>query len=201
MAGTNKAIVEKAFKDFEKRMDQQVFGQLDKYCRDILRKAVWERQHFTGGHNFTGNLVNSIVVCMFRKSTGKKYKYFAYDTIKLPIRRELSALTSRGKRRKNRIIFHPGSRFGSQDWSGEWSTLKPDNLIPTDESWGQNDAVQFASIWYPTNTNLDFTICVAYASEYASFVEHERHTTGYVNTLDYAERMGIEYYGLKPATR
>lgn len=199
MADNNAKTIDKAFADFAKRVDQQIFGQLDAFCKDLLRKAVWERLHSTGAHQFTGNLVNSIVVCMYRRSTGKKYNYYAYNSVKLPIRRELSSLSSRGRRRKNRIWFRPGSRFGSVDWSGNWSSLDPEKLVATDESWGQNDALSFASHWHPISISNDFSICVAYTSEYASFVENERQTTGYLNTLDYAERMAIEYYQLKPA--
>lgn len=199
MADSNKQIVEKAFKGYAQHIEKVTFGELDKYCKDVLRKAVWERLHVAFGHNYTGNLINSIVVCMYRKSTGRKYDYFAYNSVKLPIRRELSALNTRGKYRRNNINFGPGSKFGREDWTGQWSTLRAENLVPTDESWGQNDAINFANTWIPSNPDLSFVICVAYTSEYASYVEEHRKTTGYLGTLDYAERMAIEYYHLKPA--
>ena len=194
MAGANLMIVRKAFKGYSEHIDKIVYNRLDKWCENILRAAVGFRIRQPEGHNFTGNLINSICVLLYRKSTGTKTSYFAFDKagIKLPIRREVSGLTARRKQRKNRIWFRP-------DWSGEQSALKGSELIPTDESWGQNDAQSFANWWTPQNLNCDFVICVAYTSEYASFVEHERQTTGILETESYVGHTAIEFVGLKAA--
>ena len=194
MAGVNIKIVDKAFKGFAQHIDKVTYNALDKWCVEILRKAVYERLHPMGGHNFTGNLINSICVLLYRKSTGTVTTYYAFDKagLKLPIRRELSGLNARRRQRKNRISFHP-------DWSGENSKLKGSGLIATDQSWGQNDAVQFAKSWIPRHADTDFVICVAYTAEYASFVELERNTTGILQTELFVEQTAIEWIGLKAA--
>ena len=194
MSGVNTQIVRKAFDGYAKHIDKIVYSKLDKWCVEILRKAVFERLNPVDGHNFTGNLINSICVVLYRKSTGTKTTYFAYDKagLKLPIRREISGLNARKRQRKNRIWFRP-------DWSGETSALRGSGLIPTDQSWGQNDAAKFAMNWLPRNGECDFVICVAYTAEYASFVEHERNTTGILQTELFVEKTAIEWVGLKAA--
>ena len=192
MAGRNVMVIRKAFNGYAEHIDKVTYNALDKWCKDILRSAIQFRLREPEGHNFTGNLINSICVLLYRKSKGTKKSYFAYDSLKLPIRSELSGITARGKHRRNRIWFRP-------DWSGEQSALKGSELIPTDKSWGQNDAVKFANEWTPRNSNCDFVICVAYTSEYASFVEHERNTTGILQTESFVGHTAIEWVGLKAA--
>lgn len=194
MAGVNAKVVEKAFDGYAKHIEKITYGRLDSWCVEILRSAVRFRINQPDGHNFTGNLINSICVLLYRKSTGTKTTYFAYDKagIKLPIRREISGLNARKKQRRNRIWFRP-------DWEGEQSALKGSNLIATDQSWGQNDAHAFATWWTPEHPECDFVICVAYTSEYASFVEHERQTTGYLETESFVGHSAIEWVGLKAA--
>lgn len=193
MAGVNTKVIDKAFKGYADHIDKIVYSKLDQWCREILRSAIYFRLREPEGHDFTGNLINSICVVLYRKSTGTKSSYFAFDSLKLPIRREVSGINTRGRRRKNKIYFRP-------DWSGEMgSRLRGSDLIPTDESWGQNDAVQFSNMWTPKNPNLDFVICVAYTSEYASFVEHERNTTGILQTESFVAQSAVEWVGLKAA--
>lgn len=192
MAGRNTMVIKKAFEGYAEHIDKVTYNALDKWCQEILRSAIQFRLREPEGHNFTGNLINSICVVLYRRSKGTKKSYFAYDSLKLPIRSELSGMTSRGTYRRNRIWFRP-------DWSGEQSVLKGSKLIPTDKSWGQNDAVQFANYWTPSNPSCDFVICVAYTSEYASFVEHERNTTGILQTESFVGHSAIEWVGLKAA--
>ena len=39
---------------------------LRKWCRNILDAAIKARQKNPQAHNFTGNLLNSIVVCLYK---------------------------------------------------------------------------------------------------------------------------------------
>jgi hypothetical protein len=194
MAGNNTTIIKKAFEGYAEHIDKIVYSKLDKWCVEILRSAIRSRMSEPNGHNFTGNLINSICVLLYRKSNGRLTRYFGYDKagLKLPIRREFSGITSRHTRRKNRIWLRP-------DWSGGQSVLKGSGLIGTDESFGQNDAVEFSNHWLPSNPNCDFIICVAYTSEYASFVEYERGTTGIMQTESWVAHTAIEWVGLKAA--
>ena len=192
MAGNNVKIIDKAFKGYSEHIDKIVYSKLDNWCAEILRKAVFTRINPIGGHNFTGNLINSIVVILYRKSNHTKTSYFASDQVNLPVRREFSALNSRGKRRKNKVWLRP-------DWTGQFSSLQGSELIPTDESWGQNDAIKFSQVWRPRNVDAEFVICIAYTSEYASFVEHERQTTGILEVEEFVGRSAVEWIGLKAA--
>lgn len=190
MGGINRTIVEKAFKGYSEHIDKVVYDRLDKWCAEIIREAVFERMLMsrTEGYNITGNLINSICVILYRKSTNMKTSYFADQTgVKPAVRRELSALNTRGRRRSYRIRV--------KDWSGNMIAVNPNNLIPTDESFGIQDAHQFASVWYPRNDS-DFVICVAYTSEYASFVEHQRQTTGFLETMSFVGKTAVEWVGL-----
>ena len=189
----NKNKVNKAFHGYAEHIDKVVYNALDKWCVEILRNAIRFRYATAEGHNLTGNLINSICVLLYRKSKGTISSYFGYDKagLKLPIRRELSGITTRKTMRKNRIKL-------AVDWSGRTNSLiKPKSLIPTDESYGQNDAQEFARWWVPKDHNSDFVICVAYTSEYASFVEHERQTTGFLETESFVASSAIEWVGLK----
>lgn len=199
MSETNLSIVKKAFKGYEEHIDKVVYNALDKWCVQILRDAIRNRYQPTEdrGHNFTGNLINSIVVILYRRSNGKKTTYYADSTgLKPAIRREISGLNYRRRYRRYDIYFRRGSRWGERDWTGRMSKLRADGLVATDESYGINDAHQFANIWYPT-TNDDFVICVAYTSEYAYFVEQQRQTTGFLETMAYVGTTAIEYVGLQ----
>lgn len=203
-------VVRDAFKEFEKQIDKTTYDWLCDWCEILLREAVELRKNpavlggdgeVTSGHNFTGNLINSICVVLYQKSTSKKTKFFAYRDVGLKpaIRREISSLTFRKTTRKNKVHFRPGSKFGDVDWSGVRSTLRAENLIPTDESYGRDDAVKFAESWTPT-LSADFVICVAYTSEYANWVEMRNGTTGIVEMKAYAARTGVELIGLNRAS-
>lgn len=195
----NTAIINKAFKGYAAHMDKVVYGELQKWCAEIIRKAVFARMNPFGGHNFTGNLINSIVVILYRKSTHTKENFFGAKISGKPaIMRELTSVNARGKQRVNNIYFRPGSKFGDVDWSNQWSVLKAENLIPTDQSYGADDAIAFSQQWTPT-LGTDFEICVAYTVEYADFVEQQRQTTGYLEVLDFVDRTGIEWVGLQAA--
>lgn len=193
MAGNNTTIIKKAFEGYAEHIDKIVYSKLDKWCVEILRAAIQFRMNEPEGHEFTGNLINSICVLLYRKSTGRVTRYFGYDRagLKLPIRREISGINARGRHRKNRIWFRP-------DWSGSVSALKGSELIGTDQSYGQNDALEFSNRWLPSSS-CDFVICVAYTSEYASFVEYERGTTGILQTESFVGSTAIEWVGLKAA--
>ena len=189
MAGTNnRQVIEDAFKQFSQQMNEAVYAKLDEICSNLLLDAVVQnRRRNPEAHQFTGNLINSIVVILYDKKEGVQSNYFAYDTLKAPIRKEMSARTARGGERKYAIHFAP-------DWQGTpHSKYKP--KVATDESTGPQDAVAFAGAWTPT-TGKDFEICVAYTSEYANWVEEERKTTGFIQSRNYAKKV-MAAFGFK----
>lgn len=186
--------LEKAVRQFQQNeMHDVVLNELENICEKILLYAVvMQRMTIKGAHQYTGNLINSIVVILFDRLDGVQYDYYAYDSVlpgmKPPIRREMTALTTRGTKRKNAVHFKPADWQGSVD-----SFYRPE--IVTDESYGQDDARAFASSCIPT-TGKDFEICVAYTSEYAEWVENERHTVGLLRSMNDAKRVLVGF-GLK----
>lgn len=190
MAGTrtaNRQVIKSFFKNIGRQVVQEtgktvndtIYIELAKYCENLLLDAVIEnRRRNPNAHQFTGNLINSIVVILFDKSEGSIDTFFAYDRLKNPIRREMSALTTRGTLRKNKIRFSP-------DWQNAESAYRPQ--VVTDESYGQDDARAFASSWRPS-TGKQYEICVAYTSEYAEWVELHNQSIGYANSVAYVKR-------------
>lgn len=158
-------------------MHEIVKNELDIFCaRMLLDAVIRNREGNPKAHQYTGNLINSIVVILFDKLDGVQTNYFASDRLQAPIRKEMTAKTYRGTQRQRRIHFRP-------DWQGRpESSYLP--TVVTDESLGPNDARAFAAAWTPT-TKKDFEICVAYTSEYASWVEDHRKSIGYVNSIQY----------------
>jgi uncharacterized protein YdiU (UPF0061 family) len=184
----------KAVRQFQQNeMHDVVLNELDKFCeKQLVYAVVSNRLGAKNAHQFTGNLINSIVVILYDKANRMKCTYRAYDSnlpmMKPPIRKEMSAMTSRGTLRKYAIHFKPA------DWQGEIdSSYLPE--LATDGSYGQDDAKRFADSWSPT-TGKDFEICVAYTSEYAEWVEQQRHTIGYMASQD-AARRGLISIGFK----
>jgi len=176
----NTKVVKEAFQRQMVIWNDELQKILEQACKNILYAAIENRRGNPKAHQFTGNLINSIVVLMFRRDTGEIFTFFAYDDLKAPIRKEMSALTSRGTTRKNAIHFRP-------DWQNTaHSKYTPE--VATDGSTGPQDAKSFASSWTPTSKTA-FEICVAYTAEYAEWVEMQRQTTGYLNTKRYTKKM------------
>lgn len=168
-------IVDTAISDFKKEIENKVEQNCKTYCKEILDEALRWRTTQNLGHNFTGNLVNSIVVCLYKH--GKPLEaYYASGKVKSPIRVKMTA---------GRGIY----RF-PKDWDGVPSKYNPE--ITTDEGYGDDDAEKFFSSFRPNANNL-FDIVVAYPVEYAEFVEMRRQTTGYMNTFNYAANVGLQY--------
>ena len=184
----SKNLLDKAFNEFRtENVETAIYKTLDEICRNLLLDAVIaNRRRNAGAHQFTGNLINSIVVILYWKNEGSIDKYFAYDRINKPIQREMSSITSRGTARKNLYRFHP-------DWQQRDSAYRPE--LPTDFSTGPEDARNFASAWMP-QTGKPFEICVAYTSEYADWVESERKTTGYLQSIAYTKKV-MASFGFK----
>lgn len=184
----NTRVINEAFKEAERQWNGIVFDKLDEFCRNLLLDAVIEnRRGNPNAHQFTGNLINSIVVLLYSHYEGVLSKYFAYDRLQAPIRKEMSAMTSRKTQRKYAVHFRP-------DWQGTpHSIYTPE--VATDGSTGPQDATQFANSWSPT-TKKGFEICVAYTSEYADWVEMHHHSTGFMNSVSYARKVLVTF-GLK----
>ncbi len=153
---------------------------LKKWCRDILNAAILARQRNPQAHNFTGNLLNSIVVCLYRERK-PVIAYYASDLVP-------EAIQPKMRMRVRRRVFF------KKDYDGEESAYLP--TIQTNGGWGKDDAQEFFETYRPKGNYL-FDIVVAYPVEYANWVQQHRATTGILNTLSYAERTGRTFMRLK----
>lgn len=153
---------------------------LRKWCRNILDAAIKARQKNPQAHNFTGNLLNSIVVCLY-KNGRPIIAYFSSDIVPEAIMPKMK------KRLRKRVFF-------KRDYDGEESAYLP--TIETNGGWGKDDAQEFFESYKPKGNNL-FDVVVAYTVEYANWVQMERGTAGILNTYAYAERTGKTFLRLK----
>lgn len=174
------AVVDNAFKSFEKTILETTRMELNKWCWQILESAVRARENNPNAHDFTGNLLNSIVVCLYEN--GQPYApYFASDIGVLPaIRNKMK------KRLRKRVFFN-------RDYSGDQSVYLP--TIDTDGGWGKEDAEKFFASYKPQGKHM-FDIVVAYTVEYADWVDTERQTTGFLQTKKFAQRTGMTFLRL-----
>lgn len=141
------------------------------YCEELCNTAIRYRQEHPEAHNFTGNLINSIVVGLWRERV-PVVAFYSSDKLPRAIQRKMTAS-------KGEYEF-----FG--DWDNANSKYTPG--VDTDEGWGENDAKRFFQTYRPEGNNL-FDIVVAYTTEYASYIG----TTGMANTYISALNTGIRF--------
>ena len=185
-------VVKKAARDFERLMEQTIYDTLFKWCGQTLDLAIELRERDRNAHNFTGNLLNSIVVILYTRTKRIPQTvdfFFAAEEVKPAIAPKMSSVTTRGKARKNLYHFHP-------DYDQRDSRYRP--TIPVNGRWGYEDAAKFANSYSPT-MDVPFTIVVAYTVEYAEFIEQQRHTAGYLQIKKATEKAAVQFIGLKAA--
>ena len=66
MSVTNSQIVHFAIADYKTAIYNEIEKRCRKFCTDLCQEAIKARQNADGAHNFTGNLLNSIVVCLYK---------------------------------------------------------------------------------------------------------------------------------------
>lgn len=182
MSATNASIVERAIKDYTKKMYDEIQKRCDSYCGELLSIAITERIKMRpAAHDFTGNLLNSIVVCLYRERKPLR-AYFAYETIDNAIRVKMT---------------NPRNYFFKDDYQHTESRYHGSGPaeVPTNQGLGEDDAIRFFQQYKPSGNNI-FDIVVAYTTEYASYVEAARGTVGFLQAYDRAENIGVEFLGL-----
>ena len=146
----------------------------------MCQEAIRARQESNGAHNFTGNLINSIVVCLY-KNKEPINAYYAAQYVPKAIQVKM-----RYRKRKS-YRFNP-------DYDGEKSHYLP--TVQTNGGWGEDDARRFFQSFVPGGKNL-FDIVVAYPVEYGKWVEMKRGTTGILRTYEHAGQVGVTYLKLE----
>ena len=182
MSATNLTILSKGFAEYKRQIHEEIKKRCIKLCEHLCQEAIKERAQNKRAHDFTGNLINSIVVCLYENGNPE---YAAYAAKYVP---EAIDVKMRLRRTKSGIGYK-AYRF-RKDYEGQVSSYIPS--IDTNGGWGVDDAKNFFWSYKPKGRNL-FDIVVAYPVEYANWIEKERGTTGILRTYAHAEAVGVTY--------
>lgn len=173
MSGTND-IIHSAFSDFKEEIENTVERNCKTFCRNLLKEAIKSRESAPRKHDFTGNFLNSIVVCLYKKGSPIAAYYASNETAPATVAK---------------MTFPKKYNF-KKDYEGNKSHYSP--TVRTDEGLGAYDAKMFFASYRPDGNNM-FDIVVAYPVEYAEFIELKRGTAGFMKTLQYADMTGITF--------
>lgn len=179
MSATNKAVIHKAFADYRKQILDEVEIRCRKFCTDLCQEAINARQNTEGAHNFTGNLLNSIVVCLYREREPIN-AYYAAQYVPKAIQVKMR------ERKRKSYRFNP-------DYDGDKSHYLP--TVQTNGGWGEDDARNFFQNYTPKGKNL-FDIVIAYPVEYANWIEIKRGTTGIMRAYSWSDQVSVQYLKL-----
>jgi hypothetical protein len=167
------ASLKKAFEEFKTQtIDEEVRREMQLICQNIVYKAINNRRNAPGKHDFTGNLLNSIVAVLY-KDKELIYYYTSAGSLRYPRYYEMTASHRHGHYHFN------------IDYEGKTSDYTAD--VETFRRKAMDDVNEFMSLYTPDR--MGFVMVVAYAVDYAEWVEMARSTTGYVQTLHDAEKM------------
>ena len=175
MADNNVSIINKAFKEFANGvMREEMTKQISLHCLNLLISAIRNRMSLSHriGHDYTGNLINSIVVVLYQDGEiADIWTAGEAGQVRKPKFRKMSA-------RKKMYVY-------SNDYSNSSSRYRAE--IPTNRGVADEDIQNFLSTNTPS-IQKGFCVTVAYTVEYAEWVEMERGTTGYLKTLHNARK-------------
>ena len=182
MSGSNERKITSAINRFLKEKYDEMEQRMCKFCDEIIDSAITFRLENSKAHNFTGNLINSIIAALYREG-----KFVMAVTpgmnqgIDPPIRRKMTY--------PHHYYFGLNAKGELQKLGYDYDTARSSYYEPelvTGPSYGNTDAKNFAAKFKSNRKNV-FHIVVAYTTEYASFVEAKRHTTGYIGTVSFIE--------------
>lgn len=146
-----------------KFIEKQVETSVEKKCVELTQRLCMVGLHYREtnpqAHNFTGNLINSIVAALYYNGVEKYAEYASRTAGKPAIRIKMTA---------------PKRYHFRQDWEGAESNIKAE--VETNQGWGVQDASKFVKSYHPKMRG--WVITLAYPVEYARFVEAKRQSTG-----------------------
>lgn len=173
---SNEAIMRRALKEFREKKLNELERKMRKYADDLLNQAVMFRYSRVNGspaaHNFTGNLISSICVGLWREGN---MVYCAIAGQKNQV--------AWVKRWHNKMTGPDRWYKFKWDYDTAPNTMYHATVI-TDQGFGRYDAQKFLASHQPAHRDT-FHLVVAYTTEYAAWVEAKRHTTGYLETADW----------------
>lgn len=168
--------IRKAIEEFYLNIEKNLEKRCRYICEELIDEAIKNREEKKGKHDYTGNFLNSIVVCLYKKGSPLVAYSAAEKVGKRPIQKKMSAV-------RKRYIYE-------KDYEESKSQYKPEQY--TDMGYGNVDAMLFFQNYRPKGGFL-FDIVVAYPVEYASFIEIKRRTAGYFKTKEEAKNVAITY--------
>ena len=176
---TNNQVIKHAFKEFQKQMDNEVQTEVTLLAQNLVYRAIQEREKNPRKHDFTGNLLNSIVSAVYKDKVFVKAFFSGETGLKKPRYYEMTS--SRGR------------YYFKVDYEGRKSSFVP--AIETLRVKGLDDAYDFVTTYSPDING--FVVVVAYTTEYADFVEQQNATTGFLSTFKYADRVATRMFPIK----
>lgn len=176
---TNKQVIKQAFVEFQKQIDDEVQHETVLLAQNLVYRAIQERERNPRKHDFTGNLLNSIVSAVYKDRNFVKAFFSGEAGLKEPRYYEMTA--SHGR-------YH-----FKVDYEGRESSFNPET--ETLRRKGLADAYEFVSTYSPDING--FVVVVAYTTDYADFVEQQNATTGFLSTFKYAERIATRMFPIK----
>ena len=185
MSATNAIIVRDAIAKYRTQIFDEVENRCRKFCTDLCQEAIRARRSADGAHNFTGNLINSIVVCLYREKEPINAYYAAQYVPK--------AIQVKMRFRKRKRYRFKVDYDGPADGGRKYNYYLP--TVQTNGGWGEDDARNFFQNYTPKGKNL-FDIIVAYPVEYGEWIEMKRSTTGIMQTYAHAGQVGVTYLKL-----
>ena len=167
MSGNNEAILKRAMERFRDEKVDKIQSHMIDLCGKTVKEAINARLHLEGTRQFTGNLLNSIACALYRDGRLVHASY-SKDEVAPPVRRKMTA--------PKVYSFEPA-------WDGGLvRRFKPE--IQTGQRQGPQDALDFVRNFTPDKGTL-LQMVLAYTTEYATFVEAIRGTTGYFQTMEF----------------
>ena len=163
-------MLEISLNRFAARQLDKLEQKLLTFCKELLDAAVQFRFENPEAHNFTGNLVGSIAVGLWRK--GNLVSGFlpgAANNVERVTRKKMTA--------PNWYKFTP------EDYDTVPNTVYHAE-VKTNRGYGRDDAKMFLDT-FKADPKAEFIVAVAYTTEYAEWVETHRHTTGFFKTVEW----------------
>lgn len=164
-----------ALENFSRTKYDELEEKLKAHCNEIIEQAIGFRLNNPNAHNFTGNLLNSIVVALYREGSLVYYTIPSQHGIEPPFGWKMTAP-------KKYYFSLTNSKLGL-----DYSKTEPSSYYEpakvTNKKTGIQDAQDFIKSFKPDKKSV-FQIVVAYTVEYAEWVQT---TTGYLRTVQWIQ--------------
>ena len=164
-----------ALENFAKAKYDELEERLKNHCNEIIEQAIGFRLNNPNAHDFTGNLLNSIVVALYRNGQLVYYTIPNQHGVEAPFGWKMTApkkyyfSLTRGKLGLDYSKTEPSSYY------------EPAKV--TNGKTGIQDAQEYIHNFKPDKKAV-FQIVVAYTADYAEWVET---TTGYLRTVQWIQ--------------